>query len=333
MSLCAILLAGAMFRANAEEPFKSNTKVRPVKTVKLYPEGQNVDKGVVENGVAVTLGPGVSNGFTEPEKMDANGCISYIGDDARIDIYLPKKSNGKMMVVCPGGAYSFVSSFNEGADVADWAVKQGFAACVVKYRLPNRHWEVPLTDVQNAFRYCRAHAAEWGIDKIGVIGFSAGGHLAASASTLYVDETTRPDFSILVYPVISMEQGLAHNGTRDNLIGLKEDWFNEDMSVREYGKNHNEYRKLLERYSLERQVNENTPPALLLLSSDDGVVNVMNSVMYYDVLKSNNVKAQMHIYPYGGHGYGFTTKELGHDALGVWRPVFFDTVKTFLSEL
>ncbi|MDD6253393.1 MAG: alpha/beta hydrolase [Candidatus Cryptobacteroides sp.] len=333
LSLCA--LSAAMPRAFAAEPYSPNTKLRPTVTRLLYPEGQNVDKGIVENGTAVTLGPGVSNGFDRPEEMEENGNISYIGDEARIDIYLPspKKRNGQMVVVCPGGGYWIVSSFNEGAYVADWFTKQGIAVCVVKYRLPNGHWEVPLNDVQNAFRYCRAHAGEWGVNKIGVIGFSAGGHLAASASTLYIDEITRPDFSILVYPVISMDPAITHKGTHDNLIGKISDWVNDDMSVRDYARKKDEYNRLMDRYSLHKQVNGNTPPAILLLSGNDKTVPVENSLLYYDALRENKVKAQLYIYPYGGHGWGFTTAEFGKERIGIYRQLFFDALKAFLSEI
>ncbi len=181
--------------------------VGPSFRVLLYPEGQDSDKGIVENGKALTLGPGESNGLVGDNVVNPdNGNISNIGDGAYMDIYLPENCNG--------------------------------------------HPSVPLTDVQNAFRYCRAHAGEWGISQIGVMGFSAGGHLAASASTLFVDELTRPDFSVLVYPVISFDEFVTHAGTRLNLVGPRA------------GKDMVEY------YSLDRRVGPDTPPTLLLLSAD-----------------------------------------------------------------
>ena len=164
--ICAAAALMSFFCANAAEPYQPKTKLRPTCTLRLYPEGQGVDKGIVENGVQVTLGPGESNGISAPEKMHENGNIGLIGDDARIDLYIPKKCKGKMVVVCPGGGYSIVSSFNEGAYVADWFYRQGVAVCVLKYRLPNRHWNVALTDVQKAFRYCRSHAAQRGVEKL-----------------------------------------------------------------------------------------------------------------------------------------------------------------------
>ena len=327
----ALLTAGV--QANADEP-QPKTKLRPTRTVLLYPEGQSVDKGITENGVAITLGPGESNGLSgSAETQNEWGNLANISDNARIDIYLPKKPNGQMIVTCPGGGYEFVSAFNEGAYVADHFVKKGVAVCVVKYRLPNGHWQVPLTDVQNAFRYCRAHAGEWGISQIGVIGFSAGGHLAASASTLFVDEITRPDFSILVYPVITMDLNLTHPGTRNSLIGDGSKWLDESLPYAEYQKNRAQYEALAEHYSLEKQVSGDTPQTLIALSSNDGLVVPENSIRYFQALLANGVSAQMYAFPQGGHGWGFTTKEFGGDGLGEYRSVFFKAIDTWMEEI
>lgn len=333
--IITLLLAMSFIAASADaaQTVEPKTKVRPTKSLLLYPEGQNVDKGITENGKQITLGPGESNGYTKPEELNKNGNLGGVSDSARIDIYIPKRHNGQMIVVCPGGGYWIVSSFNEGAYVADWCMKQGIAVCVVKYRLPYGHCTVPLTDVQNAFRYCRAHAQEWGINQIGVMGFSAGGHLAASASTLFTDEVTRPDFSILVYPVITFNMALTHEGTHNNLIGYAKDKFNEDMTVKEYNEAKAAYEALEEHYSLEKQVTENTPPTMLLLSADDGTVPPENSFLYYDALKAHNVQAQMYVYPYGRHGWGFTTEEFGKDAISAYRPLFFQAISTWLKEL
>jgi acetyl esterase/lipase len=328
----AVLTVFAMAEANAAGTVQPKTKVRPTKTVLLYPKGQNTDQGIVENGKAITLGPGESNGFTGYEKIDANGNMSIISDSARIDIYLPKRPNGQMVVCTPGGGYGFVSTFNEGAYVADWMLKQGISVCVVKYRLPNGHWSIPLTDVQNAFRYCRAHAEEWGIKKIGIIGFSAGGHLAASASTLFVDDITRPDFSILIYPVITMEDGITHKGTHNNLIGKQSKWLDGTLPYNKYQENKAEYGRLMARYSLELQITDRTPVTFIALSSNDDIVPPLNSIRYYMSLLKHNVSATMQIYPYGKHGWGFTTSEFGNDGLGNYRESFFNTLKTWLKE-
>lgn len=285
---------------------------------KLYPEGQNVDKGIVENGVAITLGPLESNGLTGDNVVNpTSGNISNIGDGAFMEIFLPKNCNGQMIVVCPGGGYSNVSAVNEGTRVADWCLKRGIATCVVEYRMPNHHSRVPLTDVQNAFRYCRAHAVQWGVKQIGVMGFSAGGHLAASASTLFVDDVTRPDFSILVYPVITFEEFVTHAGTRSWLLPERYSKFDVD------------------RYSLENQVTNKTPETILLLAGDDFAVPPENSIRYFKAMQANRVRGELHIFTRGGHGWGFTTTEnAGRDGLGdEQRADFYKILDRWLKQI
>ena len=287
---------------------------KPDKVLKLYPQGQGVDMGIVENGVQITLGPGESNGLTGAEKVPENGNIGNINDDARIEIYLPKgKATGQMIVNVPGGAYAIVASKNEGSYAADWLLSKGIAVCNVLYRLPNHHHTVPLRDVQNAFRYCRAHAEEWGINQIGIMGYSAGGHLASTACTHYVDQITRPDFAVLIYPVISLDETITHKGTRVNLTN------NDPL--------------LVEHYSSEKHVDGNTPQTFIALSSYDDVVPVENSLRYYRALADNNVKCEMYIMPYGGHGWGFTTDKFGKDNLKEYRTVFFDALEHYLNNI
>lgn len=161
---------------------------------------------------------------------------------------------------------------------------------LLKYRMPNGHAEIPLNDSEQAIRMVRLHAAEWGIDphKVGIMGHSAGGHFAATLSTLYTSAETRPDFSVLVYPVISMDADITHMGSRENLLGKQ-------PSAQQ-----------VEHFSLEKQVNAQTPPAFLILAADDDTVNPENSLRYYSALLKNGVKnCVLHTYPTGGHGFGF----------------------------
>ena len=259
----------------------------PDQIVRLYPEGQGVDKGIVEDGIAVTQGPGCANELKVAQSWD--GPLLRRVSDPWLRIYLPEENTtGQMVVICPGGAYALLSTVTEGELAARWLNERGIAACVVWYRMPNRHDQVPLTDVQNAFRYCRYHAPEWGVEQIGIMGFSAGGHLAASASTLFTDEGTRPDFSILFYPVITMEASLTHEGTMKNLTGGNPE--------------------LVERYSLEKLVTPRTPPTLLAVSNNDAAVSPENSARYLRALKASGVPGELHVFPTGGHGWGFASK-------------------------
>ncbi len=319
-------MASAVFfcTGSAAQP---GCNIKPAKTVILYPEGQDSDKGLPE-----AWGPGESNGITGQETVENNGCISNI-TEGRFDLYFPETPNGQMVIVCPGGGYGVVSSYNEGIYVADWMTKRGVTVAVVKYRLPNGHWTVPLTDVQNTFRYCRAHAAEWGVKQIGVIGFSAGGHLAASATTLYTDAVTRPDFSILIYPVISIDWSISHGGTRTGLIGPDSKWLGRQGKDYDKWKEDKEMlEKLVEKYSLQNNITSDTPPVFLAHCTDDTVVPVQNSILFYMGLKENNVPAEMHIYPSGGHGWGFSSKEItGHDSLGYARSEFFSSLARWMD--
>jgi len=277
----------------------------PTMTVKLYPDGQ-------EGKTGVALGPGESNGISSPMKEIHEHVYENVTDPF-MNIYLPKKCNGQMIVICPGGGYKNVWSYHEGEKVAAWALERGIAACVVIYRLPNKHCRVPLTDVQNAFRYCRAHAGQWGVRQIGVAGFSAGGHLAASASTLFVDAETRPDFSILIYPVITFCKG-THSGTKKNLIG------------------ENAEKELVDFYSLEKRVTPSTPPAFIALSQDDKSVDPSNSILYYQALLRNSVSGELHIYTKGGHGWGFGSRyETEKDYLEEQRTDFNQALERWMK--
>ena len=216
--------------------------------------------------------------------------------------YFPEKgtANGTAIIIFPGGGYSGLSMVNEGSSIANAFNKLGVTAFVVKYRLPSDDIMVdktigPLQDAQQAVLTVRKHAAEWGINpsKIGIIGFSAGGHLASTEGThfnkLVIDDkvniSVRPDFMVLLYPVISFGP-MAHVGSRENLIGKTPS------------------ADLVDLYSNENQITPNTPPTFIVHAEDDGVVPVQNSLMFYGSLLKNKVKAEMHIFQAGGHGFG-----------------------------
>lgn len=237
-----------------------------------------------------------------------------------IEVYLPTRqmANGKAILIFPGGGYGILAYDWEGTDFAKWLNAQGIAGIVVKYRLPKSETltdpkEVPLLDAQRAMRLVRHHAAEWKIDpsQIGVMGFSAGGHLASTLSTQYTHEVSRPkdaydtlsarpDFSILVYPVISFRDASAHAGSRNALIGA------------------NASQELKDRFSAEINVTADTPPSFLVHAQDDKGVPIENSLLYYKALHSHQVKAALHLYPTGGHGFGFG---LGKGDLENWRNI------------
>ncbi len=204
-------------------------------------------------------------------------------------IYAPaaEKANGRGVVICPGGGYQHLSMENEGANMAEWFASEGYVAAVLHYRMPNGHPEVPLEDASRAITLLRGKvegiAPHLWVPTVGIVGSSAGGHLAAMASTMGKE---RPDFTVLFYPVITAEEGTAHRGSFKNLLGEK-------ASKRE-----------LKYYSLQNRVTATTPPAFLLLPDDDRTVPSVNSTRYYDALKAHGIKASLHIYPVGGHGFG-----------------------------
>lgn len=315
MKKTILAAAAILFTLNtsAQTPWvRPDLGLKPERTVLLYPEGQNSDKGIA-------LGPGDSNGVTDEEFTKPNGDLYNVGDRARFDLYLPQAPNGQMIIICPGGGYAYSATLNEGLYLAKMFLDHGIAAAVLHYRMPHGHYTVPLTDVQNTFRYCRAHAEEWGVRQIGVLGGSAGGHLAASASTLFTDGDTRPDFSILYYPVITMDDAVTNGWTKKNLLGsLKDD------------------PALNEKYSLEKQVTEKTPNTFLILCEDDTAVPMENGIRYYYALRANKVPSEIHIYPHGGHGWGCNKSEYigpGRDHFEYARPTFEPVLFRWLDEM
>ncbi|WP_163399318.1 alpha/beta hydrolase [Flavobacterium fluviatile] len=225
-----------------------------------------------------------------------------------LSVFLPKeiKPNHTAILIFPGGGYAHLSMEKEGTKVAEWLNTLGITAFVIKYRLPSdlimKNKSVgPLQDAQEAIRYVRANAAKWNIDpnKIGTIGFSAGGHLASTLATHFDDKvyeskfnnSARPDFSILIYPVISMDSNITHQGSQANLLGKEPS------------------QTAIENFSNDKKITPQTPPTFLVHASDDNAVLPENSINYYLGLKKNNVSAELHIYEKGGHGFGLGAKD------------------------
>ena len=248
----------------------------------------------------------------------ATGAPGALGSRAEdqpiITPYLPPdgRSNGTAVVIFPGGGYQHLSMEKEGSDIANWLAGTGVTAFVVRYRLgPVYHHPAMLDDAQRAIRIVRARATEWSVDpaRVGIIGFSAGGHLASTAGTHYdggaesnADPiqrvSSRPDFMLLLYPVITMRaDSVTHRGSRLNLLGATHD-------------------PALDVFlSNETQVTRDTPPTFIVHSTDDKVVPVENALLFYDALKRSAVPVEMHVFDHGGHGFGLAPAD---QALGAW---------------
>lgn len=237
-----------------------------------------------------------SNGITAPETKSGSNISNVSNPTMFVYLAEKEKNTGAALLICPGGGYARLAINHEGHEIAKWLAAEGINAAVLKYRMPNGHHEVPLSDAKQAMRIIRTQAAEWDVNpqKIGVAGSSAGGHLASTLST-HFDAETRPDFSVLFYPVITMDTVFTHMGSRSNLLGKSPA---QDM---------------VDLYSNEKQVTAQTPPTILLLSDDDRGVVPRNSVEYYMALKANNVPAAMYIFPNGGHGWGFRNSYKYHE--------------------
>lgn len=251
------------------------------------------------------------------ELLWPNGAPGAIGtapaDKPSLTIFLPPadKANGTAIVVCPGGGYGGLATDHEGKQIGEWLNNLGITAFMLQYRIaPRYHHPAPLQDAQRALRTVRARTGEWHLDpkRIGIWGFSAGGHLASTAGTHFDDGnpqaadpiervSSRPDFMILAYPVITMTDPYVHHGSRDNLLG------------------HNPDAQLVDNLSNEKQVTAQTPPTFLFHTSDDPVVPVENSILFYLALRKAGVPAEMHIYQHGPHGVGLAKAD---PALSSW---------------
>ncbi|MEQ8552544.1 MAG: alpha/beta hydrolase [Cyclobacteriaceae bacterium] len=269
----------------------------------LFPQSQVIDlwHGKVPGAITNT-------GYQQTVNSEDNWTKMRFITDPSLDMYPAPadKANGTAVIICPGGGYWGLAITHEGADVAEWLTSLGITAFVLKYRLPDdaimKDKSIgPLQDGQEAIRTVRRNAKKWNIDpnKIGIMGFSAGGHLASTLSTHFdemvyepIDTTSaRPDFSLLIYPVISMDKDITHGGSRYNLLG-------ENPSPDQ-----------VNRFSNELQVSNETPPAFLIHSMDDGAVPVRNSINYAMAMQKHNRPSELHLYQSGGHGYGLGRSE------------------------
>jgi len=292
------ILAGLVMFVQILLPAKANAQ----DTIALY-------KGRVPNSRQAKLAP-------LPGKLSPG--LIYRVINPSIEIYLPEAgtANSTAVLICPGGSYKVLTYSGEGVATAKAFAKNGITAFVLKYRLPDDSMMVdktigPLQDAEQAMKIIRENAAKWhlNINKIGVAGFSAGGHLASTLATHYrqpvIENATntnlRPDFVILVYPVISMNDSLTHADSRRNLLG-----------------NHPS-KPLIDLYSNELQVDANTPPTYLTHAGDDKLVDVDNSISYYEKLRHRGVPAEMHLFPKGGHGFIF--------GMPNWTVPLFDWMK------
>lgn len=235
-----------------------------------------------------------------------------------LQVFLPEKdkSNGTAILICPGGSYKVLVYDGEGVNTAKQLASRGITVFVLKYRLPDDELMMdkkigPLQDAQQGIKIIRENALKWGINpnKVGVMGFSAGGHLASTLATHYQESliensnktNLRPDFQVLIYPVISMQDSLTHPDSRSNLLGR------------------NPSKSVVDNFSNEKQLNTQSPPAYVIHAADDTLVDVENSIVYFQKLKLLKVPTELHIYPNGGHGFIFK-----HDT---WMLPFYDWMK------
>jgi acetyl esterase/lipase len=275
-----------------------------------------VSATLAQTTTAPTTAPSETMKLWPADAPMANGQAD--ADVPTLAVFLPDKAkaNGCGIVVCPGGGYSHLAMGHEGYDVANWLKDNGIAAFVLKYRIKPYQQPVPMLDGQRAVRLVRSHAAEWGVDpnRLGVIGFSAGGHVASTLGTHLnggkpdapdpVDRlSARPDFMILCYPVISMKEPIAHAGSRKCLLG------------------DNPTDALVEKWSNEMQVTDQTPPAFIVHSKTDTTVKVINSELFYQAMQAHHIPSELLVLETGRHGWGLAPK---NPELAVWKEKCLD---------
>lgn len=278
--------------------------------INLWPDGQ------IPNAIA-----GIPNEEKAEAGTDGIARISNVSVPT-LTVYKPTgKATGSAVMICPGGGYGILALGHEGEDIAHWLNGMGVTAFVLKYRLPDaklmrNQQEVPLMDAMQGMTLIRQKANQYGVDpsRVGVMGFSAGGHLASTLATHYnkgpkASEQAKPDFAILIYPVITFGTN-THSGSKNNLLGKL-----------------NTSPEMVAYYSNELQVTDKTPATFLVHSEDDKAVPVQNSIDFYLACLKNSVPVEMHLYPKGGHGYGLRTAKYG--SLTTWP----DACKAWLASL
>lgn len=247
---------------------------------------------------------------------NSNGIDTEPFDDSKrnykpsIRVFLPEQPDGRAVIACPGGGYSNVAMGHEGYDWAEFFNKQGIALIVLKYRMPHNNKDVPMSDIAEAFRVTRVNAKQWGIDKkkVGIMGSSAGGHLASTYAT-HSKKKVAPAFQILFYPVISMDETKTHKGSCQNFLDKQPT------------------REEIDYFSNQNVVNKNTSPAITILSDDDKTVPpTTNGFEYHKALLQAGVPSRMVNFPSGGHGWGFNSSFKYHQAV-------LDNISAWLDNL
>jgi len=281
-----------------------NVQIRTLKVIALFGAFLFLSLTISAQEIVEEYSGPVPNSQNSGKKETFNSGMFRGVTKPTLEIYLPEKekTTGTAVIIIPGGSYAVVVYQGEGISTAKQFAKNGIVAFVLKYRLPDdsimqNKTIGPLQDAQQAIKFVRENAGKWGVDinKVGIVGFSAGGHLASTAATHFQkamienksNTNLRPDFQVVVYPVISMQDSLTHRDSRNNLLGKTPS------------------RELTDQYSNELQVTANTPPTYITHAADDNVVDVDNSIRYFEALRHNKVPVEMHIYPSGGHGFIF----------------------------
>ena len=281
-----------------------NVQIRTLKVIALFEAFLFLSLTISAQEIVEEYSGPVPNSKNSGRKETFNSGMFRGVTKPTLEIYLPEKekTTGTAVIIIPGGSYAVVVYQGEGISTAKQFAKNGIVAFVLKYRLPDdsimqNKTIGPLQDAQQAIKFVRENAGKWGVDinKVGIVGFSAGGHLASTAATHFQkamienksNTNLRPDFQVVVYPVISMQDSLTHRDSRNNLLGKTPS------------------RELTDQYSNELQVTANTPPTYITHAADDNVVDVDNSIRYFEALRHNKVPVEMHIYPSGGHGFIF----------------------------